>query len=266
MEPDLQADGFRILRDAIPESEILALRTYCESLFSQPSPYEQDIENDPKIGCIRLDLISRYPKLADVFFNKDLIQALHHTLGDEIILFPETGVHKNGFGDWHKDIDSNERAGIFSHWDDDFKIYTCAIYLQDNDPEFAGGLEVIPGSHHSKLRWVEQHQRGFVIPTKPEDIVYFHHRMDHRATHPNPGLKSVKQPLDARRDKYGIFFNVSAANRHAEIYINFLRSRPHYVWMKNFVVNPEFEAKARRNGVRVARPSAGPPVQIREDD
>jgi hypothetical protein len=260
-------DGFLCVPGVLSPRQTGSLRETLIDLFSRDSAYEGDVNRNAKIGSIRFDICNRYPQLRWLPFHPPLLAALRSVLGEPIVLLPEMAAHDSGFGDWHKDTTSQERAGLKFHWEPDYLMVEAAFYLQDNDPVFGGGLDVIPGSHRTpdryrhnigetvfhkgrdKLKkmglWPKQRD-GHLIPSKAGDLVIFHFRTDHKAT-------SVKQrPIPAQHRKLALFFAFSADNRHVRVYRDYIASRPDYLYLKNPVVVPEMEAAARESGVILA--------------
>jgi len=67
-------------------------------------------------------------------------------LGEACTLVLEPAIHRNRYGYWHKDSTFLNVQGETFHLNNDFCIAQTALYLQDNDASFGGGLTVIPKS------------------------------------------------------------------------------------------------------------------------
>jgi hypothetical protein len=170
------------------------------------------------------------------------------------------------FGGWHKDTSSQERVGHTFHWDRDYLMVEAGFYLQDNDTEFAGGLDVEPGSHdrpdeyvHPKPRWFitrvlrrltgkrdDESKNALSIPSKAGDLVIFHFRINHRATQP----KNHAFPLD--KQKMAIFIGCSRNNSHVASYHDFTVTRSDGAYLSDFSYPREFLEECAKHGVTLA--------------
>lgn len=108
-------DGFFILEEVIPESQLKLLRETCDALIA-----EQDAEMD-RLGTDELSLSRRgsryfvflafkeHPELADVIFNDLMAEICRATVGDDAMLFWEQFVVKGSSNSskstfsWHQD-------------------------------------------------------------------------------------------------------------------------------------------------------------------
>jgi hypothetical protein len=79
--------------------------------------------------------------------HKPTIEILRKLLGNDFVVLRECAAHFQGFGGWHKDTTSQEFAGHLFQWSENYLMVEVAYYLQDNDEEYGGGLDVEPGSH-----------------------------------------------------------------------------------------------------------------------
>ena len=118
----------------------------------------------------------------------------------------------------------------------------CAIYFQDND-EYGGGLDVVPGSHtepdHTppapKVTFVDrvrgklgfpkksapppEEPNAITIPSKAGDLVIFNVLTNHQATQPR--ICGTNEIPEERR-KFALFFVCAVNNEHAERYVEFI--------------------------------------------
>src|SRR5262249_3919397 len=79
------------------------------------------------------------------------------------IMLPENSATMNTFANrWHKDTTYLELNGHKFHWERDFLMVGAAYYLQDNSPEYGGGLDVEPGSHYQPDYFDRPRKRGLL--------------------------------------------------------------------------------------------------------
>lgn len=250
--------GYVRLRAVFTPAEIDRARAQLASLFAVPSSYKGDLLRHPSLGSIRMDVFNREPALLEWLLHPKLLHALRGALGDDFVFLPESAAHMDGFGSWHKDTTSQERAGERFHLAPDFLMLQVAIYLQDNGVN-GGGLSVIPGSHlrpdryvnaidrtfvdkvRTKLKkWLHLEPAGLRIDSKAGDVVLFDVRLDHRAT---PSARQRPEP------KFALFCIASRRNAHAAAYLRYLRSRPDYSYLDGYAYGPELVAKSETAGV-----------------
>lgn len=261
---DLETDGFTIIPGVFTTAEIAQLRLGVRALFDQPARLAGDFDNKGRVGSVRLDICARYPELQWLLFHKPLLDPLREHLGDDFVFLPEMSAHKCGYGSWHKDTTSQERAGVKFQWEPDYLMVEAAIYLQPNTAAYGGGLDVLPGSHRkpdtyhdaidrnvldkarTKLKtWgVIPTPKGFSIPNKAGDLVLFDFRLDHMAT-----PKRETPPPES--EKLSIFFACSRRNQHAMAYTKYISSRPDYQYLHGHCYPEALRARAAREGVNL---------------
>jgi hypothetical protein len=238
-------EGFLLVPGVLAPEEVSRAREYLEREFDREPSHPGDHAR------VRFDAVTRHPELRSIFFHPKLVASLRSILGADYVVLPECALHNAIFSTWHKDTTSQERDGHRFHWDPDYKMVEAAFYLQDNDPWFGGGLDVVPGSHvlpdkyaHPDLRTrTEQRlasrgllprtfsgrrgQPAYSTPSRAGDLLLFHFRIDHRAT---PARSS--EALNLRR-KLAIFLACSSNTKHVPLYTDYLRSRPDYVYLRD---------------------------------
>lgn len=266
----IERDGFVVVPGVFTPEQVAALRSSVLSLFQRPSPFEGDIEAHPRIGSVRFDICTRYQTLRWLLVHPPLVAALSCILGDRFVFLPEMSAHRAGFGDWHKDTTSQERAGHMFHWEDGCLIVEAAIYLQPNDPKMGGGLDVIPGSHRQPDSYLDAIDRtaidkvrtklktwgliptkkGYSVPSKAGDLVVFDFRIDHKATWPAP-----RGVLRASQDKLAIFMACSRDNEYAQLYTRYIATRSDYQYLKGHRYPDDLQALVRAHGVELLQVS-----------
>ncbi|NMZ44361.1 phytanoyl-CoA dioxygenase family protein [Pseudomonas oryzihabitans] len=244
LQQSYQSNGFALIRELLPRDVVTRLRIEMGELFDHQPRYDGDIYDHPSLGDIRIDVFNRYPAVWQALFESQMVAVLQILLGEDFVLLPESAMHRRGYGSWHKDTDSQQKAGHRFHWEPDCEIVQIAWYFQANTHEYGGGVEVIPGSHRVDLRWYEDSQKGYRVPSAAGDLVIFNTRLDHKACWPT-------QPVPRAQDKYGVFFMASRNNGHAKSYLDFIRERPGYLFMKGFKFPGEVQRLAQAMGFKL---------------
>jgi hypothetical protein len=240
LREQFKKDGYAIAPGVFSPDEIAGLRRDLLNIFDTPSTLPMDTEKTANAPALRIELPVRHPQLRWLLVHPPLLAAVREVLGADFIYLPELSAHDSGYGGWHKDTTSQESSGHRFQWDPDFAMLEAAIYLQGNHPLYAGGLDVIPGSHRRPDRYInrptdfksrmkdraEVALRRKKLRTRAGDLVLFDFRIDHRATQPAP---FVNVP-DSHR-KLAVFFACSANNDHAKRYRDFIAARPDYTYL-----------------------------------
>ena len=265
-----QKNGFAVFQNLFTADEIKTLRDNMVSKFGSLSAFDDDNAWDKKNDRykIRFDLFNRYPELRWVLFKPELNQALNTVLGDYGIV-TESVAHSEGFGQWHKDTTSQERLGESFHYDSDYNMVQCAIYLQDNDPVFGGGLDIVPGTHKEskdnfvtgkssnfiykvltslKYRYAQKKatRQGVHLVSKAGDFVLFNQKTIHRAS----PCHQFDKPEE--KHKYALFFIAGTYNRHLKQYNDFIERR--YDYMSNYVTDKEFLESCEAHNIKLVKP------------
>ena len=200
--PDLRRDGYFLVPRVIDAETVKRLRVVCEE-------YHDRTGND----VMPLTDFLAIPELMKLPFLPKVVSALKMQLGDEYVTFPEFTMQTDRFGGWH--TDSGNQGIVDYVYRPDWMQVQCAIYLQDNDPEHGGGLDVKPGGHREMLSMLDagnplrklarrashKFRRSHSIPSRAGDLLGFHFRLLHRAT----------PRSDPSRRKFAIFW-VAASN------------------------------------------------------
>jgi len=194
---------------------------------------------------VTTDIFRTMPELIDLIFTEKYIQVFKDLLGSDMVVLPEPAVHRNRFYYWHKDSTFLDEQGETFHWNKDFQAIMAAMYLQDNDEEYGGGLSVVPNTHHDrdpyhKIAKMNLAQRAFLklqkvlgisffdkleknpnlinIQSMKGDIVLIDIRLDHKGTTP------IKRRKDY--DKFAYFNFVLDNNKYTADVIRCMRARP----------------------------------------
>lgn len=242
-----QRDGFVVVPKVISAEQVAQLRGVLFGMFDAPAGYEGDFDRRGRLGSVRFDVCSRVPELRWLLTHMPLLSPLRTLLGEDFVFLPEMSAHHGGYGDWHKDTTSQERAGQRFHWEPEYVMVEAALYLQDNSVEYGGGLEVVPGSHTQSDRFLDvidrtpldkvrtklkswgvlPSKKGTRIPSVAGDLVIFHFRLDHKAS------SAAETNIPRSNQKLALFFACSRNNHHARRYTDYIASRPDYAFLKS---------------------------------
>ncbi|BAY60651.1 hypothetical protein NIES22_07100 [Calothrix brevissima NIES-22] len=227
-------DGFLLIPSVWTKEQIVELRHTLINLFASEIQFKGDTPQ------LRIDIFARYKQLHWLIVHPPLVAALKSLLGNDFVYLPEMAAHKSFYSSWHKDTTSQEAAGNIFQWQPNYLMVEAAIYLQDND-EYGGGLDVIPGSHlYPDLRtnpaapefWqkITPTPSTYSVPSKAGDLVLFDFRIDHKATLPT---NSSIEEIPEEKRKLAIFLACSANNEHVVNYKQFISSRSDYHYLKD---------------------------------
>jgi hypothetical protein len=253
-------DGFVVQPSVLSQEEVTQLRAYLADRFDSGEREPGDTDR------VLHDVAARHSQVGRLLRNQKLLSTLRSLLGDDFVFLPEMAAHDSVYGTWHKDTSAQEAAGLDFQWTPDYLMVEAAIYLQDNG-EYGGGLDVIPGSHKqgdsyihpslarkvfrklTRYRGTEMPRNVYTIPNRAGDLVIFDFRIDHKATHPTACSPDEVPP---QRRKLAVFFACSRDNEHVERYLDFIRQRPEYVYLNDRPPASELEDAAREQGFRLA--------------
>lgn len=194
---------------------------------------------------VTTDIFRTMPELVDLIFTERYIQIFKDLLGEDMVILPEPAIHRNRFYYWHKDSTFLDEQGETFHWNKDFQAIMAAMYLQDNDDEYGGGLTVVPDTHHDKDQYhkipkmnilqrailklqkimgisffdrLEQNPKLKNLQSMKGDIVLIDIRLDHKGTTP------IKRRVNY--DKFAYFNFVMDNDKYTSDVIRCMRARP----------------------------------------
>jgi len=242
---EFSENGFVLLRNVFSEEHCDQLRTQILSKFDELKaidPHQVDH------GLVQSQVFS-IPNFWKFLVNEKVVQALKAILEPEYSLIPNFIVQKNKFGlsqvsiakipipnrhGWH--VDSGAEPFDPDHLAPDYRFVKCGLYLQDNDPEFGGGIDVAPGSHKllcrtginrldGKIRLLKG-KLGFIfnnktVPTKKGDVVIFHSFLMHASTHPKGIFENITE--DDKNSAH--YSSMPLQNAKLTLYFDACRSR-----------------------------------------
>ncbi len=246
----LKQQGYVVIPQVLNAEEVQKARDIISKIFSEKSKFDGDLNRTSEEGgSVYVDIFARYKELRWILLNPKFIEGVSSALGKDFVVLPDAAMHDSQYGGWHKDTTSQERNGHKFQYEDDFLVVTTALYLQDNSPEYGGGLDVIPNSHRdtsdpfaarptiaSRIKnklfntkpvgGTNDLPNQYTIPSKAGDLVIFNLRLTHKATHPK-----IK-PVPPEHRKFSIFTICSANNKHARLFTDYIANRPDYTFLK----------------------------------
>lgn len=132
----LYKNGYIIIKNALGKEECEFLRNKCVEIIG---------ENRMIDGMKSLKVKEFY----NTIFKKKILEGMKASLENEkVYLLPDMQVHRNIYkaGGWHTDSDSEKKNGYLEN--NDYKFYKVGIYLQENNANFDGGINILPKSHN----------------------------------------------------------------------------------------------------------------------
>ncbi|HMH50527.1 MAG TPA: phytanoyl-CoA dioxygenase family protein [Candidatus Acidoferrum sp.] len=264
-------DGYLLVPNVLTDEEVTRARALLRAKFELPPERRRTGDT----GTMLFDVYSQHADLRWLLFHDRTLGVLRTLLGPDFAVVRECSAMLNHFeGSWHKDSSRHEGRGHAFSLAPDFLMVQVAYYLQDNGPEYGGGLDVDPGSHRGRdpfiahgpvgkvaerlyyraalpvLRrlgreddaWRDRHVRaGVSIPNKAGDLVIFHQRATHRPTQP-------RQPVvPPDREKVALFVMCGRNNAHVRAYHDYIRGV--YAFLGDFAYPEDFRAEATKRGV-----------------
>ncbi|MDP1922891.1 MAG: phytanoyl-CoA dioxygenase family protein [Myxococcales bacterium] len=265
---EMDTRGFTIAHDLFSADEVGKLREQARVILDKPA-FKGDLDKHALYNRVRYDVFNRNPETRWLMTDDRVVRVMRALIGPDFVFLPEGALHESGYGGWHKDTTAQENANQKFQWEPDFLMVQVALYLQDNDPELAGGLDVIPGSHNSPDRRIRRPGRGVMdkvlgrlqsgatnlrdqlrgepVRNRAGDLVMFHYRLDHRASIP-------RRPVPDDRRKLAYFFAISRPNRFASQYVRYIASRPDYQYLRDYRLDPSFASQLTEKGLTMIVP------------
>jgi predicted house-cleaning noncanonical NTP pyrophosphatase (MazG superfamily) len=209
---NLKKNGYVILKNVLGSEQCQLLRDKCVEIIGN----ERLID-----GAKSLKIKEFY----NTFFLEKLLESMKDILKEEqLYLLPDMQVHRNIYkaGGWHTDSDSEIKHGYLEN--DDYKFYKVGIYLQENNINFDGGINILPKSHKfinfKKLTLGKIFYRSLIklfnkfpiifddflskkVVVEPGDAVIFDSRIAH-----SPSVTNLKKN-NRSKDKIVIYWNFS---------------------------------------------------------
>lgn len=227
--------GFVIVPQVLSSDEINQLRAL---LLKE---YKQQSINEVEPVSLNDQQVFAMPKICMTTVSDKVVAALKEIFGQNYVMLPDLNVLKDTCGPWHVDCGSEIPNSYLMA--SDYSFAKCGIYLQDNSPEWGGGVDVVPRHHKFPVRIVASkyaHKIKSVYnhlgtkflaqmaETKAGDLLVFDSRLPHRATQPQQ-LNTLPQIKKGRRykligmpddkAKLSIYWNVCSRVFEAQDYL-----------------------------------------------
>ncbi len=263
--------GFYVFPNVFSDAEIKTLRKAAAQHFR--SGGGRSVESG---GLKQVNAAVEVPSIGWLFSHPGLLACERKALGSDSIMYTNhASLQKNVFGGWHKDDGTDGSAANYGYFtrfaydQDDCRVLTTAIYLEDHDRD-AAGLWVREGSHHTRsLDEGTVHYLG----ARAGSVVIFDVRITHSGEFKSnwqarlsrhvrlpyfdavfAGIRKAYRSV-VGRDRHGIFFTFGLPNEYT---INFAK----YAMVKqlSFV-----QGSQPRLPTAVRKPLDAANVQLAED-
>jgi len=222
---------------------------------------------------VTTDIYERMPKLANIVFNEPYLRAMEDIFGEDAVVLAEPAIHRSRYYYWHKDSTFLDEQGEDYHWQPDFQAAMTVLYLQENHPDYGGGITVVPKTHsdpdfYHRIPRMSLVQRGILKVQKIAGISHFDKLDKHPQLHQIASQKGDLLVLDMRVDhkgtpakkpvpytKYGIMNIACSGQKTAHRLSESLRKRPSGYY-KEYLANeplttPVLEEIEKRYGVKM---------------
>jgi hypothetical protein len=184
--------------------------------------------------------------ILNIAFNKKVVEKISQVLGDDYITLTQFSLGSNLHSPiWHTDAQSQGPAEYL--YSPLYNVAKCGLYLQEDDKNYGGGLEIIPKSHlpscigarsfvsrdkmHGKVSRLQllamelrkKNLKKLRLKLESGDVLLFHSLLWHRASQPNwKKLKKIDsygiENPPKERHKFMIQWEVSQNNDFASVY------------------------------------------------
>ena len=205
---------------------------------------------------VTTDVYERIPELADIVFNDHYLGAMAELFGPEPVVLAEPAIHRGRYYYWHKDSTFLDELGEDFHWRPDFSAAMTVLYLQENHPDYGGGITVVPRTHRepdfyhriprmnlleraalktrkltktSHFDRLDQHPELHEIRTAVGDLLVLDMRVDHKGTparRPVPYVKYGIMNIACRGEATAERLRAALRRRPSGYYRNYLASQP----------------------------------------
>lgn len=195
---ELLSDGYTIIHNVISNDEINAVR----SLYLEKLQYYKESTLPPA-------LFLKEEKISNLIFSDSVVGIINKIVGTNFNLYPDFTIRKSLYIPWHTDTSYLSICDTDSY--EESNMIQMSIYLQDNDEQDGGGLEIIPGSH--RFRNIDRatllsnpidFKSSQVMPSRAGSLVFWDSRLIHRSC-PNPNKGEVKLAIQWTISKNDLF-------------------------------------------------------------
>ena len=243
LQRQFSQDGYVVFPGVVSPQEIASMREAGEKFFSKGRSH-----------MFTRDFLE-FPALASLPFNPKIVEKIRAVFGEQFATISQFSMSANLHNpQWHRD--SQSQTGDDCLFDPEYLVAKCAVYLQDNDREWGGGMEIVPRSHRAEyfgyrssfsrsnpigklvrllqrvaLNLRTRRLRRVWLPLKAGDALLFHANLVHRASQPARGKKYTGHMnvalVDPPKDKFKflIDWEVSPSNRYLPTYLAHQKKR-----------------------------------------
>lgn len=244
---EFRKNGYVVLKNVLEKENIFKLRKLAFSLFDEK---ERRIEKDGLHNAARRSLYTetflKNQEIMNIAFHKEVVEEIKQVLGNDYITFTQFSLGSNLHSPiWHTDAQSQGPAEYL--YSPLYNVAKCGLYLQEDDKDYGGGLEIIAKSHLPsclgsrsfvsrdkmygkvsglQLRAMElrkKYLKKIRLKLESGDVLLFDSLLWHRASQPNwQTLKQIysygiKTP-PKEKHKFMIQWEVSQNNDFASVY------------------------------------------------
>ena len=224
--------GYFLEKSVLDKQSVKELRTFILNLYKKK--YGPDVTAKQRFLSVN-DVIP-CQEIMGAYFSSKIVQCLKKLLEEHFIIIPDFAIQISCYdfirnGGWHFDSRSEMPNAYLLHAN--YRFVHCVLCLQDNSAEYAGGIDVVPGSHrvpkvgHRKINFALHRMKARLMKNKCElrlpiragDFLCFDSRLYHRSSPPslsflqtvnkeelNAGYISINR-FDADSIKINLFFN-----------------------------------------------------------
>ncbi|MEU9890243.1 phytanoyl-CoA dioxygenase family protein [Sphaerisporangium sp. NPDC051011] len=192
--------GYVVIRGVLDAGEVERARKVCADNLTGTGEAEM----------MTSDFLAT-PELAEIPLRERIVSVARRLLGEHPVLYPNCTARQNVYVPWH--VDSTfVGPGHEYVWEPGFTHVQAGLYLQDNDPETGGAIDVIRGSHLMSFDGYGRTRPEYEVPARTlaasslretvdmraGDVVMWHGRLMHAST---------VARREQERPKFGVFFS-----------------------------------------------------------
>jgi hypothetical protein len=217
--------GFILVPQVLSSEEVAKLRAHLDLRFA---------EHGNPSSLLPSQSLSD-PRLYEVLLREPVVRALKELFGDGYTLFTDFSAARNGFGrpgELHHDADAEGAKRYLQAAN--YRFAKCGVYLQDNLPEWGGGVTITPDLHRFPIRTpftridfvlkrmrdgrkLRKQERW--VDLKAGDLLIFDSRLPHQSAFPSRyAVADVAEngtlDLPPEHTKYVLYWNACAGDSY----------------------------------------------------
>lgn len=214
---DFINNGYVIINDCFSNKQIDNLRNLIKKISG----------NSKKTYLLTSECMKE-KEIYETIFNDKLVKKYREIIGEEVYLVPELHVQINQFpksklAGWHYDGQSERNNNYLKK--KNRKFFRVGIYLQENNKEFGGGIDILNNKlfkilplkinqriESKIIHLISLFQKKTII-SKKGSVVFFDSRLPHKGTFPKN--KNIFNNIN----KYTIYFQIGN-KEHCKYFID----------------------------------------------